>query len=50
MAERSRRVDAAEWELSRWRPDQDVYPEPTTAKRLRMAADFLSALAERWPE
>jgi hypothetical protein len=50
MAERSRRVDAAEWELSRWQPDQDVYPEPTTAKRLRMAADFLSALAERWSE
>jgi hypothetical protein len=50
MAERSRRVDAAEWELSRWRPDQDVYPEPTTSKRLRMAADFLSALAERWSE
>lgn len=49
LAERGRRVDAAEHEVSRWEPSQDNYPQPTTADRLRMAADFLHDLADRWP-
>lgn len=50
LAERARRVDAVEHEISRWQPSQDIYPEPTTAKRLRTAGEFLVALSERWPE
>lgn len=50
LAERARRVDAVEFEVSRWQPSQDVYPAPTTPKRLQAAGEYLIALSERWPE
>ncbi len=42
--------DAVEHLISRWEPSQDIYPKPTTAERIRHAADYLHALAERWPQ
>lgn len=50
LAEYSERVDAPDWTVSRWDASQDIYPKRTNAKRLRQAADFLYALAERWSE
>lgn len=50
LAERAQHVDAVGHETSRWEPGQDVYPEPTTPKRLRAAGEFLIALSERWPQ
>ncbi len=35
--------------LAEWQPDQDIYPEKTTAERMRTAAAYLNAIAERWP-
>ena len=50
LAEFSGRVDAAQHAVDTWRPEMDVYPQPTTAARLRQAADYLNALAEVWPQ
>lgn len=35
--------------LAEWQPDQDIYPEKTTAERMRTAAAYLNSIAERWP-
>lgn len=35
--------------LREWQPGQDIYPEKTTAQRMRTAATYLNAIAERWP-
>lgn len=35
--------------LAEWQPDQDIYPEKTTAERMRTAASYLNSIAERWP-
>lgn len=42
-------VEAAALMAKDWQPSQDIYPKPTTAARMRLAADYLHALAERWP-
>lgn len=41
-------VDAADNYVRIWRDDEDVYPEPTTAERMRIAARLLNDLADRW--
>lgn len=35
--------------LKEWQPGQDIYPTKTTAERMRAAAAYLNAIAERWP-
>lgn len=35
--------------LKEWQPSQDIYPDKTTAERMRTAAAYLNAIAERWP-
>lgn len=41
--------DATERAVEKWQPNQDFLPAKTTAARMRKAADYLYALAERWP-
>lgn len=50
LATAAQHVDAPKHYASVWQPHQDVYPEPTTAARMRLAAEFLLALAKEWPE
>lgn len=50
LAEFGRVVDAPDKAIREWQPSQDIYPAKTTAARLRQAADYLYALAERWPQ
>lgn len=49
LANNARLVNAADNYVEIWRPDEDVYPDPTTAERMRVAAQLLNELADRWP-
>lgn len=50
LAQYGAEVDAADKHVKDWQASQDVFPKPTTTQRLRAAADYLYALAERWPQ
>lgn len=43
------KANAAKQAVADWEPGVDTYHKPTTAARMREAADYLYAVAEEWP-